>query len=174
MILTTRSVETQRLLLRPFAATDLECLVRINSDPDVMQFIANGRPWPEERTRLRLNAILNHWTRHGFGLWATIYKEENALIGFCGLQHLEQTPEVEVGYRLDKKYWGKGLATEGAAASIQYGFEMLKLQRIVAVVHPNNRASRRVLEKCGMRFEKMARYYEADLAYYSIFHKPPQ
>jgi ribosomal-protein-alanine N-acetyltransferase len=85
---------------------------------------------------MRLNAVLDHWEQHGFGLCAVIDKAGGAFIGFCGLQYLDGTSEIEVGYRLAKRFWGQGLATEAASASLKYGFDELGLDRIVAVVHP--------------------------------------
>ena len=90
-------------------------------------------------------------------IWAVgFHKEDSALIGWSGLSYLEDTGEVEIGYGLAKPYWGRGLASEAAAATIKYGFEQLGLPRIVAIASPDNITSRRVLEKLGMKFEKVA------------------
>jgi RimJ/RimL family protein N-acetyltransferase len=163
-----RVVETDRLLLRRPVAADLDPLSLINADPLAMKYIGDGSPQSREQTRARLAAIEEHWDRHGFGPCAAVYKEHDEVIGFCGLQFLDQTDEVEVGYRFAPAYWGRGIAAEGAAASLRYGFSALALDRIVAVVSPLNLASQRVLEKIGLRYEKDARYYNADLKYYAI------
>jgi ribosomal-protein-alanine N-acetyltransferase len=91
------------------------------------------------------------WKQHGFGRWALIHKPDKKLIGWCGLAPLDKTDEIEIGYGIAKEYWGRGLTTEAAAATIRYGFEELKLNQIVAVAMPENIASRRIMEKIGMR-----------------------
>lgn len=163
-----QTIDTARLTLRPFTADDLDEFALIGSDPEVMRYIADGKPQSREQTAARLSAIIEHRSRHGFGLWAAVHKSSGELAGFCGLQFLDQTSEVEVGYRLAKRFWGVGLATEGAATSLRYGFDHLALERIVAVVHPLNAASSRVLEKNGLRYVKVARFYNMDLRYYAI------
>ena len=161
-------VETERLVLRPFTLDDLDALAAINSDPQVMRYIGDGKPAPREHTAERLNFIIEHGRQYGFSVWAVRYKQRHSLIGFCGLHHLDRTIEVEVGYRLARDYWGRGLATEGARASLRYGFEYLALNRIAAVVQTENVASQRVLEKLGLKYEKAARYYNTDVKYYAI------
>jgi len=161
-------IETERLLLRPFQLEDLEALAAINGDPQVMRYIGNGLPATREQTAESLNFIIEHEKQYGFSMWAAWYKQTNSLIGLCGLIHLDGTAEVEVGYRLALDHWGKGLASEGARASLRYGFQELGLDRIVAVVQPGNVASRHVIEKIGLKYEKDASYYNADVRYYGI------
>jgi len=161
-------LETARLILRPFAADDLDALAEINRDPQVIRFIGDGKPQSKEKTATRLNGYLEHGRRHAFGFWAALEKTTRDMVGFCGLQFLENTAEVELGYRLARRAWGIGLATEGAVASLRYGFDELKLDRIVAVVHPENVASQRVVEKIGLTYEKDAHYYGMNLRYYTI------
>jgi RimJ/RimL family protein N-acetyltransferase len=84
------------------------------------------------------------------------------------LFHLDNTPEIEEAYLLDRACWGQGLASEAAGAALRYGFETLGLPRIVGVALPANGASCRVLEKIGLRFERPARYYDLDVAYYGL------
>ena len=92
----------------------------------------------------------------------------DSLIGRCGLVHLDNTPEIEVGYLFAADCWGKAYATEAARAALDYGFTELDLDRIVAITRPENLASQRVLEKIGMRFERNARYYDMEVRYFSI------
>lgn len=161
-------IETPRLLLRPFTSDDLGALVQINADADVMRYIGDGKPQSRAKTEIRLKAILDHWDQHGFGLWATVDRASGDLMGFCGLKYLDDTSDIEVGYRLAKRVWGMGLATEAARASLHYGFETVGLDRIVAVVQPENVASCRVVEKIGLRYVKDARFYQTDVKYYAI------
>ncbi len=165
---TMLEIETARLRLRHCTLEDLDELSIIRSDPSVMQYIGKGNPQSRQQVREVLLDISNHWQQHGFGRWAIVHKEEQKLIGLCGLNYFEDTPEVEVGYTLAKAYWGKGFASEVASASLRYGFEVVKLDRIVAVAYPENTASRRVMEKLGMRFVKTTRFFDCNLVYYEI------
>jgi ribosomal-protein-alanine N-acetyltransferase len=149
-----------------------------------------------DETERRLLSYIRHWQRHGFGLWAVAEKNgalieptiatrqhqpphrllpatseastDPELIGFCGLQFVHKSSEIEVGFRFAKRCWGRGLATEAAQASVRYGFERLALDRIIGLTHPDNTASQRVLEKAGLRYEKDAFYYNARVRYYAI------
>jgi len=161
-------IETKRLLLRRFTPGDLDAFAALNADADVMRYIGDGKLQSRAQTEVRLNAILDHWEHHGFGLWVTLEKASGDFVGFCGLKYLDSTSEIEVGYRLAKRFWGMGLATEAAMASLRFGFEVLGLDRIVAVAQPANAASCRVLEKIGLRYVKNARFYDTDVQYYAI------
>lgn len=159
-------IETARLQLRQFVLEDLDELYRLYSNPDVMKYVGKGAKTKEE-TEAALVSTVEHY-RHGFGMWAVIHKADGKLLGRCGLCFLDRTPEVELGYVLDKLYWGRGLATEAARASLRYGFEVANLDRIVAIARPENVASRRVMEKVGMKYEKNAYFYNTDVAYYAL------
>ncbi len=160
-------IETARLRLRVFTDQDLEDLYLIRSDPDVMRFIT-GAPSTREEVSARISKHRDGWHENEFGQWAITGIDDPALMGWCGLGFLDHTPEIEVGYGLARRYWGQGIATEAAAASLRYGFEFLNLERIVAVAFPQNTGSRRVMEKLGMRYVKPAFYYGAELVYYEL------
>jgi RimJ/RimL family protein N-acetyltransferase len=161
-------IETPRLRLRSFALSDLDALAAILADPEVMRYMPGGRPIPREQVARNLPARIERLARDGFGMWAVERTADGRLIGQCGLFHLDNTPEIEVAYLLDRACWGQGLASEAAGAALRYGFETLGLPRIVGVALPANRASCRVLEKIGLRFERPARYYDLDVAYYGL------
>lgn len=161
-----REIETQILRLRKFTLNDLDDLYRLYSDADVMRYIGRGIKTRNE-TQTALSSLIKHY-EHGFGMWAIIHKADHKLIGRCGLCFLDNTPEVELGYLLDKSYWRKGLATEASIASLKYGFEVVKLEKIVAIAQLKNIASRRVMEKVGMKYEKDAYFYNKDVVYYAI------
>jgi RimJ/RimL family protein N-acetyltransferase len=98
-LLATQMIETPRLILRPFKREDLDALALLNADPDVMRYIGDGKPQSRAQTEMRINAIIEHWEQHGFGLCAVVDRATRAFIGFCGLQYLDNTSEIEVGYR---------------------------------------------------------------------------
>ena len=111
---------------------------------------------------------MRHQEEHGFGLWAVELRAKHEVIGVTGLQHLADGEEIEVGYRFLHEHWGNGYATEAARASIAFGLGELRMERIVAVTLPTNRASRRVMEKCGMTFVGVMDVYDHAHVKYAI------
>lgn len=164
-------LETERLRLRPFTLDDLDAHLRIYRKPEVTWFLAGGPFIGEqarERSRAAVDMFIAHWEHHGFGVWAVTDKETGELIGQCGLKYLPDSPEVEILYALDMPYWGRGLATEAARAALGHGFEAVNLDRVVAVAKPENAASRRIMEKLGMRYEKDVVIFGIRAVYYAI------
>jgi ribosomal-protein-alanine N-acetyltransferase len=157
-----------------FTPDDLDGLSLITGDTEVMKHLGTSGARTREKTKNTIDAILRHWAKHGFGIWAVEHKADLRLIGWCGLQMLEKTPEVEVAYLLAKAYWNQGLATEAASAAIEHGFDHLKLERIVAIARPENVGSYRVMEKVGMKYEKDAHFYNVDVVYYAIERASPR
>lgn len=145
-------INTERLILRSWKKEDLEPLVRLNTDPQVMEFFSNHLTREESLARLEL--YTKHLQDHGWGLWAVSVPGVSDFIGWIGLWPISYdahfAPAIEVGWRLLPEFWGKGYATEGARASIQYGFDVLKLDEIVATIVPANLRSIHVAEKLGM------------------------
>ena len=147
------AVETDRMILRPWVENDIDPLAAIFAEPAFWHY-PFGRGFTREESEQFLDRQRDHWSTHGFGVWAAELKDGHRLIGYIGLAvptWLPQVmPAVEVGWRLHSDYWGKGLATEGGRASVRYGFAELALDRIIAIVMPENVASRRVMAKLGM------------------------
>jgi RimJ/RimL family protein N-acetyltransferase len=169
-----REIETPRLQLRPFTPDDVDDLHHLYNHRDLFKYMSNEKPLPWEQARAVIDAFTENWKRHDFGVWAVIDRNNQRLIGHCGFKFLENTPDVQIGYLLSKSYWGRGLATEAAAAVLKYGFEVAKLKRIVAIAKADNIASRRVMEKIGMKYEKDAYYYDNDVVYYALSRKAYQ
>ena len=145
-------LQTERLLLRHWRESDRVPFQQINADPRVMEFFPE--PLTPEASDALFDRIQAHFNRHGFGPFVIELAETGAFLGFVGLFVPEFdahfTPAVEIGWRLAFEGWGKGLATEGARAALQYGFNTLGLQQIVSFTVPANQRSRRVMEKLGM------------------------
>ncbi len=162
-------VETDRLGMRPFHPDDAEPFLAMYNDPAVMRYLtAETAPSSVEEMRQRI-VDYPDYKKHGFGRWSCILKETGKFIGFSGLKFLEKFHgEVDLGYRFFPEFWGKGLATESGLASIQYGFEVLNLKRIIGMAIPENKASVRVLEKCGMSFEGYADYDGTEAVLYAF------
>lgn len=149
-------LETERLIMRHLLPDDLDSLFALYSDQEIRQFFPEGTLTYAE-TKEELEWFLHGHPRHPeLGLWATIHKATNQFIGRCGLLPwtIEQRPEVEVAYLLDKAYWGQGLATEAARAIVHYGFEQLQLTRLICLIDARNNASIKVATNIGMTFEK--------------------
>lgn len=148
-------IETNRLILRPFTLDDIEDSYQMNLDSEVSKYTGDGGVVSrDEIVRRIMEDVLGDYEKYGFGRLAVELKESNKFIGFCGLKYLNDLKEVDLGYRYMSKYWGKGYATESAKACIEYGFKKLKLNKIIAMVLPENIASVKVLEKLNFTYEK--------------------
>jgi RimJ/RimL family protein N-acetyltransferase len=149
-------LETERLVLRQFTEDDVDNLVELDGDPDVMRFINGGRPTPRQEIENDvLPRFLDYYERFpGYGFWAAVEKSTERFVGWFHFRPAEgaHTDEIELGYRLRKSAWGKGYATEGSRALIQKGFAEFGVQRVVASTMVVNVASRRVMEKAGLKF----------------------
>jgi ribosomal-protein-alanine N-acetyltransferase len=157
---------TERLVLRPPTLDDLPVWHAIYLDAEEVWYGAPRSSLDENREKLTRQ--IAHFEQHDFGMRAVDLAASGETIGAAGLQHLEGGPEVEVGYRLLKGHWGQGYATESARASIDFGFDEVRLERIVAVALETNIASRRVLEKCGLREVGLTHVYGLEHVKYEI------
>jgi RimJ/RimL family protein N-acetyltransferase len=149
-------LETERLLLRQFDRGDADLLVELDGDPRVMRYITGGPPTPRDEVEGEvLPAFLSYYPRFpGYGFWAAIEKSTGNFLGWFHYRPAPDAPhdEPELGYRIRFEAWGKGYGTEGSRALIAKGFNEFDVQRVVASTMAVNTASRRVMEKSGMRF----------------------
>lgn len=148
-------LETPRLLLRDFVEADLDTLAGLMANSDFMRF-SSGVFTCEQTASFLLDRVIAP-ARTGLpSQFAVILRAEKRLIGYCGFfrQIVDDRDEIEIGYRLDPQYWNRGLATEAAQAVRDYAFDVLRLERVISLIHPENHASRRVTEKNGMTLEK--------------------
>jgi RimJ/RimL family protein N-acetyltransferase len=150
-------LETPRLILRQFTVDDVENLCELDRDPDVMRFINGGVPTARDVIHHQvLPRFLAYYEKYtGYGFWAVVEKLSQEFIGWFHFRPvLDDTREIDLGYRLRQAAWGKGYATEGARALITKGFTELGTQRVIATALAANTASIRVMEKAGLQFEK--------------------
>lgn len=145
-----RTLQTKRLILRQFDAGDVDGMLAILRRKEALRYFPPGPEISREKVARMIERLNQHWDEHGFGLWAVTLKESGRLIGRCGLQTLPETGEVEVDFILNPDDWGQGYASEAGRASVVFGFRQLTVDEIVGIVHPDNAASRRTLEKLGM------------------------
>lgn len=148
------SLSTGRLTLRPFLHEDALVLHRIYQTEGVLRYFPNPVPPPLEKVERFVLLQEAHWEKYGYGNWGILPEGLEQIIGWVGLQYLPELDETEVGFLLDKPYWGKGCATEAARASLEFGFKNFGFEHIIALAHPENLASRRVIEKCGLVFQE--------------------
>lgn len=146
--------ETPRLYLRQFTLADTELVLRLNSDPAVLQYLHEPMLKDEAHATEILNTIIFPQYKNNLGRWATFLKDTNEFIGWCGLKYLPEREEIDLGYRFIPAYWGKGYACEAAKHTVDHGLHHLQLKTISGMAHINNIASLKILEKIGMQFIK--------------------
>ena len=162
------SLETDRLLLRAPIPEDADALAPMYADPEVMRYVGDGRTLSRADTERSVRRMIDRWNADGFGLFTTVRKEDEAVIGRVGLlvwnsDTWEPTTraeaaggpsEVEVGYTLGRDYWGQGFATEAAGAVRDYALGELGAGRLIALIIHGNTASENVARKLGLEYER--------------------
>jgi len=161
-------LETPRLRLLPWQPEDWIQLQPIAKDPEVVRYISSGVPWSDERIREFVGRQVDGFATRGFCFWRLEHKADREIIGFCGLQPLDGTSEIEIGWWLARNRWGKGLATEAAREAMRDAFDRVGLERIVAIAQPANRASTHIMEKLGMKYECDTTHRGVDVVLYAV------
>ena len=153
-------IETDRIFLRPFCLDDIKPFAKICANANVMRFIGDGKPVSIEIIAEKIPEWIACHEKEHYGLLALVLKETNELIGFCGLIHQTVDGEdyIELGYRLDEAWWGKGIATEAALAVRDHAFRTLNLPMLISIIHHQNEASKRVAKKVGMVLMKQTNF----------------
>jgi [ribosomal protein S5]-alanine N-acetyltransferase len=154
----TFHIETERLLLRDLRLTDLEGMFALDSDPEVHKFLGNKPVKTIDESRIILESVLKQYKERGIGRFAVIEKSSGDFVGWSGLRLNTEynmngfTKYYDVGYRLIKRFWGKGFATESGKASVDYAFNNMKLPEIYATTELGNQASHNALLKIGLHY----------------------
>lgn len=158
-------IETKRLLLRDILPDDDKGLFELDSNPEVHRYLGNQPIQKIEQAQEAIDRIRQQYIDNGIGRWAVIEQSSGEFIGWSGLKWVTESENknkphayYDVGYRLIPKFWGKGYATESAKAALTFGFEQLQVTTIIGTCNENNKASRKVLEKCGLVFEEKFLY----------------
>jgi ribosomal-protein-alanine N-acetyltransferase len=152
-------IETERFVLRNLETTDAQGMFELDSDPDVLIYLGNNPLSSIEQSKKIIESVHKQYKKNGIGRWAIIDKNTNEFIGWTGLKYEENVREdfnyYDLGYRLKKKFWEKGIATETSLISLNYGFSELKLKKISATAHVKNIPSNKVLQKVGFTFKEL-------------------
>lgn len=148
----TNVLETPRLTLRPFEASDAQTVYPWMTDGEIQRFMPTGQDYTMEQVEARVARYMAHQEKHGYSRWLIFDRATGEAIGDAGILHIPASGENELGYRLIKSRWGEGLATEVAKAWMEYAFTELGLTELIAFSHPDNGASVRVMQKCGFEF----------------------
>jgi len=169
-------LSTSRLRLEPFTEGHLAGLNKLNSDPEVMRYLSAGRPETLEETRAVIERVMKRWDEVGYSWWALIERETEELVGAGAVQNLRRestlVPDLacplEIGWRLRRDRWGRGLAVEAAQAMGDFAFKELNARELLAVCDPANTASASVMKRLGMQEVGIQRWYGKDLLAYLI------
>lgn len=162
------ALETERLRLRLFTLDDLPVMYELNTDPDVIKYADSPvKDMEEARQRLEQGPLADY-QKYGYGRFAVELKETGEVIGFCGIKYLPEIDLPEVGYRYLKKYWGRGIGTEAASVCVEFARDDLKVEKLVALIIPENIASIRVAEKLGMSRGPLIHVYGEDVLQYEM------
>ncbi|MEP6465625.1 MAG: GNAT family N-acetyltransferase [Parafilimonas sp.] len=144
--------QSSRLYFREFNEKDIQLLFDLNSNPNVIKYVHEPAPTLENINDILLNVIVPQYKLYGHGRWAVHLNSNNEFIGWCGLKYIKEKDEIDLGYRFKENCWGQDYGYEAAKETIDFGFNNLTLKRIVATVLPENIASWRIMEKCGMKY----------------------
>jgi RimJ/RimL family protein N-acetyltransferase len=162
-------LETERLLLRPLTTDDAPFILTLLNEPSFLRFIGDKKVRNlEDARQYILTGPMASYQRHGLGLLAVELKASQTPIGMCGLLKREELPEPDIGFAYLPDFWGQGFAFEAAKAVMNDARESLKLNRVLAIVNPDNDASIKLLERLGLKFERL----KGDVKLYALPNEP--
>jgi RimJ/RimL family protein N-acetyltransferase len=163
-------LETRRLILDTWQNTDWTDFRPIAQDPEVMRYINGGVPWTEEQIRTFVDKQVKLYAGKGYCRWRVLDRTSRESMGFCGVGYWGEGLEPEIGWWLARRHWGRGFATEAARCALRDAFERAGLERIVSIAIVENTASRRIMEKLGLRFQCQFENHGLQLVRYEILH----
>lgn len=162
-------LETERLRLRSLRRSDFEDYAALNSDPEVLRYLGCGpEPWDRARSWRHLAFLLGHWQLGSAGMWAVEHRGSGEFLGIVGFAAPAGWPGFELAWTLARRFWGHGYATEGAREALAYAFLALEKERIISLIHPENRASIRVAERLGEELQGRVSHLGKELLCYGL------
>ena len=170
---TASSFKTDRLLLRPFAANDLDAYHAMASDPEVVRFLGEGKPLSRADAWRHLAIFLGTWQLRGYGTWAMEDLASGVFVGRVGFIHPEGWPGVELSWALSRPFWGSGLATEAARACLENGFLVSGFSHVISLIHPENQRSIGLAKRLGESYEGSTEIFGHPALIYGIKHPSP-
>jgi RimJ/RimL family protein N-acetyltransferase len=159
------------LLLRGLCADDLDAYARMYSDPEVMRFLEDGHPVDRASAFRSMALHLGHWELRGYGQWALEERASGELVGRAGLWQPEGWPGLEIGWLLDRRAWGRGLASEAGRAAVDYAFRVVEADEVISLIRPDNHASIRVAERLGESYRETIEIAGGQAFTYSAFRR---
>ncbi|MRI34892.1 GNAT family N-acetyltransferase [Endozoicomonas sp. OPT23] len=166
--MSTPVIQTERLTLRGWRNSDSEALYRLNSDPEFVRYLGDGKPLSRDDSWRILAVLAGHWALKGFGLWAVELTETKEAIGRVGLWEPHGWPAIELGWGISPEHWGKGYATETARASLKWAFDDLGLESVISIIHPDNHASKSVALRIGESFSHTEKLKNINCEIYKV------
>jgi RimJ/RimL family protein N-acetyltransferase len=165
--------ETNRLILREILLTDVEGMFELDSDPEVHKYLGNKPVTQKDQIIYIINFIRQQYSDNGIGRWAVVDKKTNAFIGWTGLKFVTELTNnhqnyYDLGYRLIRKYWGQGIATETAIVSLEYAFNKLSVNEVYAAASIDNISSNKIIKKVGLKFIESFYYEDTKCNWYKI------
>jgi RimJ/RimL family protein N-acetyltransferase len=148
-------LETPRLILRPFVEEDLDALARIYADPEVTRYLGDGTPNDRATTWRQIVFDIGYLQLRGYSRLAVVEKASGQLLGRSGMWFPEGFPALEVGWTIDRSRWGEGFATEAARVSVDYCWNVLRVDKVCSFIRSRNAASIRVATKLGATLERV-------------------
>jgi RimJ/RimL family protein N-acetyltransferase len=162
-------LNTARLRLVPFEDSHLDGLNTLNSDPEVIRYLT-GKPETRDETFDVIQRVKARWAEWGYSWWSFLEHESGELVGCGCIQHLgrDKANPLEIGWRLQRSRWGQGLASEAAVTMASFAFESLNTPLLVSVCHVENTASAKVMQRLGMQYRGVERWYDMDTSVYQM------
>lgn len=166
-------IETERLILRELLPTDIDAMYDLDSDPEVHKYLGNKPVTDKAQIIEVINFVRQQYLDHGIGRWAIIDKKTNDFIGWSGIKFVTDLTNnhknyYDLGYRLIRRYWGQGIATETAIASLDYAFNILNAEEVYASANIENIGSNKILQKIGLNFIETFYYEDIKCNWYKI------
>jgi len=163
------TLETERLRLRAFRGGDFEDYAAMRTDPEVLRYLDCGpTPWDRGRSWRHMAFLMGHWQLTGSGTWVLEQRETGAFLGVAGFAAPVGWPGFELAWALARRWWGRGYATEGAHAALAHAFTVWHKDRVISLIHPENRASIRVAERIGETLQGRVQLFTREMLCYGI------
>lgn len=162
------TIESSRLKFNAINSNDIDFLCQYYTDPELTKFLPSGKPYKKDKVVELLNNRIKHWNKHHFGTYLLSLKSSGEIIGYCGLEYVQDTEFIDIRYGVKIEHWGKGFAKEASIRCIEHGFNDIGLSIIYGAAVPENVASIEILKKIGMKPYEDGNFYDDDVDYYKI------